>query len=444
MERARTSVTNFFGRVPLSYTRFSLTQQMDGDASQVEMKLAADEEECGEQTVGGHVVKHRKGNNYKSLCFRILAITLLILIGFLVGYLCRRGREVPSQPEIKTNGETASESLTNAQEDSETEPEKPSILYWGDLQPMLSQQIGNLFFEDSIRRFSGDSHEAGSFNDENNALFIHEEFSKMSLDKVWDDEHYVTLQSAGSSPNKVTIVKSDGTEEVINPPAYVAYSPSNYVTGSLVYCQYGRNEDFKNLQKENIDVAGRIVLVRSGIISISEKVANAERSKAIGVLIYPDPLDFSFPSEQETILSAFGHAHFGTGDPYTPGFPSFNNTQFPPSKSSGLPQIPVQTISSETGKKLLERDVKTIKLEVTNVMHQKKLLNIFGVIKGFDEPDRYVVVGAQRDAWGPGAVKSAVGTSILLELARALSRMVASGNCHSLKLKSSVFCLSKL
>ncbi|XP_053552249.1 transferrin receptor protein 1-like [Bombina bombina] len=59
-------------------------------------------------------------------------------------------------------------------------------------------------------------------------------------------------------------------------------------------------------------------------------------------------------------------------------------------------------------------------------MHQKKLLNIFGVIKGFDEPDRYVVVGAQRDAWGPGAVKSAVGTSILLELARALSRMVAS------------------
>lgn len=42
-------------------------------------------------------------------------------------------------------------------------------------------------------------------------------------------------------------------------------------------------------------------------------------------------------------------------------------------------------------------------------------------------PDHYVVIGAQRDAWGPGAAKSAVGTAILLELVRTFSSMVSNG-----------------
>ncbi|XP_030664614.1 transferrin receptor protein 1-like [Nomascus leucogenys] len=143
-------------------------------------------------------------------------------------------------------------------------------------------------------------------------------------------------------------------------------------------------------------------------------------------------------------LSFFGHAHLGTGDPYTPGFPSFNHTQFPPSRSSGLPNIPVQTISRAAAEKLfgnMEGDCpsdwktdstcrmvtsesKSVKLTVSNVLKEIKILNIFGVIKGFVEPDHYVVVGAQRDAWGPGAAKSGVGTALLLKLAQMFSDMV--------------------
>lgn len=41
--------------------------------------------------------------------------------------------------------------------------------------------------------------------------------------------------------------------------------------------------------------------------------------------------------------------------------------------------------------------------------------------------DRYVVLGAQRDSWGPGAAKAGVGTAILLELARVISDMVKNG-----------------
>lgn len=42
--------------------------------------------------------------------------------------------------------------------------------------------------------------------------------------------------------------------------------------------------------------------------------------------------------------------------------------------------------------------------------------------------DRYVVLGAQRDAWGKGYAKAAVGTSMLLELAKAVHEMVEKGN----------------
>lgn len=45
--------------------------------------------------------------------------------------------------------------------------------------------------------------------------------------------------------------------------------------------------------------------------------------------------------------------------------------------------------------------------------------------------DHYVVIGAQRDAWGPGAAKSAVGTAILLELVRTFSSMVSSGKLRA-------------
>src|SRR4029434_5684803 len=44
-------------------------------------------------------------------------------------------------------------------------------------------------------------------------------------------------------------------------------------------------------------------------------------------------------------------------------------------------------------------------------------------------PDQYIIMGAQRDSWGPGAVKSGVGTALLLELARTFSSMVQNGVC---------------
>lgn len=49
------------------------------------------------------------------------------------------------------------------------------------------------------------------------------------------------------------------------------------------------------------------------------------------------------------------------------------------------------------------------------------------VLNIHDCADRCVVLGAQRDAWGRGYTKATVGTSVLMELAKAFHEMVEKG-----------------
>lgn len=56
-----------------------------------------------------------------------------------------------------------------------------------------------------------------------------------------------------------------------------------------------------------------------------------------------------------------------------------------------------------------------------------KIQNIFGIIRGQEEPDRYVLLGNHRDAWIYGAVDPSSGTAVLLDVARRLGRMLRAG-----------------
>ncbi|XP_051841481.1 transferrin receptor protein 1 [Antechinus flavipes] len=447
MDHARSAISNLFSGEPLSYTRFSLARQMDGDTSHVEMKLAADEEDSGESSIENnhpHVTKRKTiGGN---ICFGIIAITIFFLIGFMVGYLgyCKQ-LETNVNCSENSNGEIASTKEVETGSPEELPFLEPqSELSWNDLKKMLSRRLDAKNLTDTVSILSKNyaSHEAGSKEDEMFGYFIYQQWRGLKMDKVWKDKHFVKLQVKGSGPqNSVTILDESGNSSEVMPiDGYVAYSDNSTATGTLVYANYGTKEDFEQL-KSKTAVIGSVVLLRAGKLSFAEKVANAEAYNAVGVLIYLDRSDFDIVDAE---VVPFGHAHLGTGDPFTPGFPSFNHTQFPPSQSSGLPNIPVQTISRSQASKLFnamdgeicptswmgddkcKMNSKTnVRLTVNNVLEEKKLLNIFGVVKGIDEPDRYVVVGAQRDAWGPGAAKSLVGTSLLLGIANAYSDLVS-------------------
>ena len=80
-----------FNGEPHSYTRFNLTQNMEGDNSQVEMKLSSDmDEEVGGNGVGDHLnhnsnrkpyVAQKLGRTPKNLCFMAAATLLIFIIG---------------------------------------------------------------------------------------------------------------------------------------------------------------------------------------------------------------------------------------------------------------------------------------------------------------------------------------------------------------------------
>ncbi|XP_002916807.1 transferrin receptor protein 1 isoform X1 [Ailuropoda melanoleuca] len=449
MDQARSAFSTLFGGEPLSYTRFSLARQVDGDNSHVEMKLAADEEESVDNNVRGNLASVTKPKRFNGfICYGTIAVIVFFLIGFMIGYLgyCKR-----VEPKAECERLSGTESLgivgTEPPEREEYAPETSNRFFWTDLKTMLSKRLNDTEFATTIRQLNENPYvprEAGSQKDDSLAFFIENQFRTYPLTRAWHDEHFVKIQvKSSSAQNSVTIVGTDSgvVYLVESPEGYVAYSKAATVTGRLVHANFGTKKDFENL---NSPVNGSLVIVRAGKITFAEKVANAQSFNASGVLIYMDQSRFPIVDAE---VPVFGHAHFGTGDPYTPGFPSFNHTQFPPSQSSGLPGIPVQTISRAAAEKLFENMEgdcpsaweidsscrletsrnRNVKLTVNNVLKEIRIFNVFGVIKGFEEPDRYVVVGAQRDAWGPGAAKSSIGTALLLELAQIFSDMVSKG-----------------
>ncbi|XP_006764752.1 PREDICTED: transferrin receptor protein 2 isoform X2 [Myotis davidii] len=381
--------------------------------------------------------------------YLVLTALLIFTGAFLLGYVAFRG-----------SCQACGNDVMVVSEDVNYGPGPNShqgTLYWSDLQALFLRHLGEGSLENTIRQTSLRDRVAGSAGMAALARDIHAALSRQKLDHVWTDTHYVGLQYPDRAhPNTLHWVDAAGRlgEQLPleDPDVYCPYSATGNATGDLVYAHYGRPEDLQHLRTRGVEPAGRLLLVRLGVISFAQKVASAQDFGAGGVLIYPDPADFPQGPHRPGLSSSravYGHVHLGTGDPYTPGFPSFNQTQFPPVQSSGLPSIPAQPVSADIASLLLRKLAGPeapqewqgqlssspyrlgpgpgLHLGVNNRRASTPISNIFGCIEGRSEPDHYVVIGAQRDAWGPGAAKSAVGTAILLELVRTFSSMVSNG-----------------
>ncbi|KAB5533322.1 hypothetical protein PHYPO_G00130410 [Pangasianodon hypophthalmus] len=422
-----------------------LTQDQDQivDEISVELKSSAD---GGEEVDGSFTPRQQNsGRNWNDVAKIAVIVIFFFIAGYLIGYVTHRNPDVRVNTAV-TSG-IFSSSTTHAEDDGDEEPEsvldndKPADRFasWSSITGALREKLTTAALEKTLQEFSSADHQAGSAGDDILSEKMLEKFTSLGMDP-WVEVHYVTLQ-VPSRENKVAI----GSEVVGCPSGYLAYSATGTKQGKVVYANYGRREDLENLLNEGVSLTENIALMRDGELSLAEKVANAARFGLAAVLIYREPSDGS-PLDTEL----YGQVHLGTGDPYTPGFPSFNHTQFPPSKSSGLPEILAQTITAETARKIHQRmggkeapkdftgrlpgvskytlgGETNVTVTVNNVLVDTKISNVFGVIKGFMDPDRYVVLGAQRDAFSHGFAKSTVGTSLLVELARAITDMKKDG-----------------
>jgi N-acetylated-alpha-linked acidic dipeptidase len=244
-------------------------------------------------------------------------------------------------------------------------------------------------------------------------------------------------------------------------PAFHGYSASGEVSGQVVYVNYGTPADYKKLEEMGISIEGRIALARYGNVFRGLKVWQAEERGAVGVLIYSDPADDGYmkgdvyPAGPMRPASAIqrGSVQFLShqpGDPSTPGYPSRDGApRLSREEMKGVPKIPSLPLSYGEAEKILRHmggpgvpdgwqgglpfayhvgpGGSAVEMSVEMEGGLRPIFNVFGIIRGTDDPERLVILGNHRDAWNHGAVDPNSGTAAWLETARGLAAAVESG-----------------
>lgn len=245
-------------------------------------------------------------------------------------------------------------------------------------------------------------------------------------------------------------------------PAYIAYSASGEVTAPVVYVNYGLPPDYEALRAAGVDVRGRIVIARYGRSHRAVKVHTAQENGAVGVIFYSDPADDGFKRGEvwpegmwrTEFMVQRGNAKFSWfwhGDPLTPGVASTPDNPFiAPEEAPTLPRIPVVAMSWGEAQRILERlsdspvapeafqgglpfeyhtgpGAVTMRINVELRDSFEPIYNVVGRIPGAAEPDRWVMIGTHHDAWTFGGVDPNSAAAVLLEIARGLTELRATG-----------------
>jgi N-acetylated-alpha-linked acidic dipeptidase len=254
--------------------------------------------------------------------------------------------------------------------------------------------------------------------------------------------------------------------------AFHGSSGSGDVTAEVVYANYGRLEDFDYLAAQNIDLHGKIVLMRYGANFRGVKVYLAEQRGAIGVLIYSDPQDDGYAMgdawptgawRPETAIQrgSVQYLFKYSGDPTTPGVaatPDLPNSarlayKDEPGKTGNQPFIPSIPISYHDASPILEAMRGTeapqswqgalpfryhmggsgsddgVKIHIVSRQDYqlRTIWDVVGKIKGSEYPAEWVVVGNHRDAWVYGAVDPSSGTAAMLEAVHGMGALLSRG-----------------
>ena len=244
-------------------------------------------------------------------------------------------------------------------------------------------------------------------------------------------------------------------------PSYNAYSIDGDVTAPLVYVNFGRVEDYQQLERMGISARGAIVVVRYGGIFRGVKAKIASEHGAVGCLIYSDPRDDGYfsgavfpngpmrPSDGVQRGSVEDLAT-GSGDPLTPGYGSVPGaTRIAMRDSPLITKIPVLPISYGDAQPLLAAlggpmapvdwrgalpipyhmgpGPAKVHLKVSFNWDQKPLWDVIAKIPGSTFPDEWIVRGNHHDGWVNGANDPVSGMAPELEEARALGELRKQG-----------------
>jgi N-acetylated-alpha-linked acidic dipeptidase len=258
----------------------------------------------------------------------------------------------------------------------------------------------------------------------------------------------------------VTIDPTSGqkTEQL---PSYNAYSIDGDVTAPLVYVNYGRVEDYDQLERLGVSARGAVVIVRYGQIFRGVKSKIAYEHGAVGCLIYSDPRDDGYfggavfpngpmrPSDGVQRGSVEDLAS-GSGDPLTPGIGAVPGARrLALGDAVFLTKIPTLPISYGDAQPLLAAlagpmapvdwrgalpipyrlgaGAAKVHLKVAFNWDTRPLYDVIAKIPGSTFPDEWIIRGNHHDGWVNGAQDPISGMSPELEEARALGELLKQG-----------------
>ena len=331
--------------------------------------------------------------------------------------------------------------------------------------------------EAHLRTLTQAPHIAGSPEDKATAEYVASKFREAGLDtaiveyKVW--LNYPTEIRVDMTAPEGVEMHGPRREHVDSDPfqddprivtAFNGMSPSGDAEAEVVYANYGSPADFDKLKDMNVDVRGRIVIVRYGENFRGVKEFVAQERGAAGVLIYSDPKDDgyyrgdAYPKGPWRPASGVQRGSVGfmfqfPGDPTTPGIASTlslpDSKRISPNDSEQLPKIPVTPISYADASPILEhlagppspRDWQgalpftyhvgpgpaKIKMHLKQDYQFRTIWDVIGKVPGTSSPDEWVVAGNHRDAWVYGAVDPNSGTAAMLETVHGVGELLKSG-----------------
>lgn len=285
---------------------------------------------------------------------------------------------------------------------------------------------------------------------------------KMQRVEAWDEHGHLLM----SGPTREHV---DGDPAPDNPRVVMPFngsSASGDVTAEVVYANYGRLEDFKELAERHIDLHGKIVICRYGSNFRGVKVYLAEQRGAVGVILYSDPQDDGFakgnvwpggPWRPETAVQGGSVQYLFKypGDPETPGVASTPNLPdsariaHPDGPGGNEPQIISIPLSYHDAAPILKAIKGPRAPEswqgalpfhyhmgpggvrvhlVSRQDYQRRIIwDVIGKIEGSQDPGSWVIVGNHRDAWVYGAVDPSSGTAAMLEAVHGVGALLHQG-----------------
>lgn len=325
-----------------------------------------------------------------------------------------------------------------------------------------------------VRTLSARPHHVGSPGDQANTDYISAKFKKWGFN-VQVETFYILfptpkerlLEMDGSLPYKALLAepafKEDATsgQTAEQLPTYNCYSPDGDVKGELVYVNYGIPEDYDRLERMGISVKGRIVLARYGHSWRGIKPKVAQEHGAIGCIIYSDPRDDGYYQGDDYPRGPFKNEYgvqrgsvmdipIYPGDPLTPGIGATKEAKRLDRKDVvNLLRIPVLPISYHDAEPLLRSlegpvapedwrgalpftyhigpGKANVHLRLAFNWDIKPIHDIIARLPGSQWPDEWVIRGNHYDAWVNGAADPISGQASMLEEAKAVGQLAATG-----------------